>query len=595
MKDQTNKEQIQILAIAPYEGLANLLKIVSRQYDSLQLDIFIGDLEQGVAIAKAHLPGQYDAIVSRGGTADMIRCITPLPVIDISFSVYDILRSLKLAENYAQNYAFVGFESIINTVHTLCELLQYNIDTYVVHSEEEIVSTLEELKRQGTTLVFGDRLTHKIAEELGMNAVFISSGTESIHEAFHQIIQMFQTFSMLDSRIHLLEDSIQIQPSSIIILQENGQLYFSSYDAEDAEQVLNYLQELVSTSPLSDFSSSFHLIGKKLFSIHIKVKFYKKNTFYLFSLSLSPIPNGSSKHGIRYYNQEEIKSNYYTSFFCLTTNASVLNSTLYEMNACRRPIMILGERGTGKDHIAYRLYLESAYTNKPFISIDCKLITERYWTFLTNDVNSPFCGNDSTIYISNIQDLSDSKCRQLLSLIIDTNLHKRNRLMLSCSLSIAPTQDPSRDFIDYLTCTSLYMPPVRELIDDLASTSALYLNKLNLDFSKQISGIEPDAIKILCDYDWPDNYLQLKRVLADAVIHTSGNYIQARCIQEILEREKKQYAMAAPVKSPINCAQPLQDIIHNVVLSALQECNGNQTKAAQKLGISRTTMWRYLK
>lgn len=87
---------------------------------------------------------------------------------------------------------------------------------------------------------------------------------------------------------------------------------------------------------------------------------------------------------MRYYNHEEIKSNYFTSFFCLTAKASDLNTTLHEMNASRRPIMILGERGTGKDHIAYRLYLESPYTNKPFISIDCKLITERYWTFLTS-------------------------------------------------------------------------------------------------------------------------------------------------------------------------------------------------------------------
>ena len=93
------KYTIRVLAIAPYEGLAHLLKLIGSQYDMLHLDIFVGDLEQGLTIARSHLPGRYDAVISRGGTADRIRCITPLPVIDISFSVYDILRSLKLAEN----------------------------------------------------------------------------------------------------------------------------------------------------------------------------------------------------------------------------------------------------------------------------------------------------------------------------------------------------------------------------------------------------------------------------------------------------------------------------------------------------------------
>ena len=589
------KYTIRVLAIAPYEGLAHLLKLIGSQYDMLHLDIFVGDLEQGLTIARSHLPGRYDAVISRGGTADRIRCITPLPVIDISFSVYDILRSLKLAENYAQNYAFVGFQSIIDTVHILCDLLQYRIETHVVNSEEEIAPTLEQLKKQGITLVFGDTLTHEIAGEMGMNAVFINSGAESIHEAFRQVIQMFNTFSMFDGRVHLLEDAMRLQTSSSIILQEDGKLYFSSYDEDDAEEVLNYLQGMITSTLPDRHSKSFHLIGEKLFSIQMQKKNYKDNVFYLFSLGLSPIPKGSSKNGVRYYNHEEIKSNYFTSFFCLTAKASDLNTTLHEMNASRRPIMILGERGTGKDHIAYRLYLESPYTNKPFISIDCKLITERYWTFLTKHINSPFCDNDNTIYISNIQDLSDSWCRQLLSLILDTHLYKRNRLMLSCSLSIESDRDPSRDFIDYLPCTSLYMPPLRELTDDLPSASALYLNKLNSELSKHISGFEPNALKILCDYDWPDNFLQLKRVLSDVVIHTTGNYIQVDCVKEILAREMTQYAMTAPVKSTIDCNQPLQDIIKNVVLSTLQDCGGNQTKAAQKLGISRTTMWRYLK
>ena len=66
------KYTIRVLAIAPYEGLAHLLKLIGSQYDMLHLDIFVGDLEQGLTIARSHLPGRYDAVISRGGTADRL-------------------------------------------------------------------------------------------------------------------------------------------------------------------------------------------------------------------------------------------------------------------------------------------------------------------------------------------------------------------------------------------------------------------------------------------------------------------------------------------------------------------------------------------
>ena len=77
---------------------------------------------------------------------------------------------------------------------------------------------------------------------------------------------------MFDSRVHLLEDAMRLQTSSSIILQEDGKLYFSSYDEDDAEEVLNYLQGMISSALPDRQSKSFHLIGEKLFSIQMQKK-----------------------------------------------------------------------------------------------------------------------------------------------------------------------------------------------------------------------------------------------------------------------------------------------------------------------------------
>ena len=117
----------------------------------------------------------------------------------------------------------------------------------------------------------------------------------------------------------------------------------SQYDMLHLDIFVGDLDQGLTIADLPDRQSkSFHLIGEKFFSIQMQKKNYKDNIFYLFFFGLSPIPKGSSKNGVRYYNHEEIKSNYFTSFFCLTAKASDLNTTLSEMLSCQ-PFKIVTE------------------------------------------------------------------------------------------------------------------------------------------------------------------------------------------------------------------------------------------------------------
>lgn len=83
--------------------------------EDMELDVFVGDLNEGAMIARNNLHSDYDVIISRGGTAELIGQVTHIPVIEVTLSVYDILRAIKLAENYADRYAIVGFPAITKT------------------------------------------------------------------------------------------------------------------------------------------------------------------------------------------------------------------------------------------------------------------------------------------------------------------------------------------------------------------------------------------------------------------------------------------------------------------------------------------------
>lgn len=117
-------------------------------------------------------PNTYDCIISRGGTATLIRQVTDLPVVEIHISVYDVLRTMKLAENYSSLYAIVGFPSVTEAAHTLCDLLGYTLNILTVQCADEVPVTLERLKEEGYRMVVCDMVTHTGCAPDGAGRVF---------------------------------------------------------------------------------------------------------------------------------------------------------------------------------------------------------------------------------------------------------------------------------------------------------------------------------------------------------------------------------------------------------------------------------------
>ena len=74
--------QIRLLGIVPYEGMKTLLLRLAAEYPQVDLDVFVGNMEEGVKIAQSNLGNRYDAVISRGGTALALREL-PLPVVEI--------------------------------------------------------------------------------------------------------------------------------------------------------------------------------------------------------------------------------------------------------------------------------------------------------------------------------------------------------------------------------------------------------------------------------------------------------------------------------------------------------------------------------
>ena len=124
--------------------------------------------------------------------------------------------------------------------------------------------------------------------------------------------------------------------------------------------------------------------------------------------------------------------------------------------------------------------------------------------------------------------------------------------------------------------------------------ASLYMAKKNTELGKQILGFEPAALELLQNYDWPCNYTQLKRVLDELVGMTDTSYISQLHTSWLLSEEKNIYGSDSG-EDAIDLNRTLYEINRDIINRELVRMKGNQTAVAKKLGISRTTLWRYAK
>lgn len=586
------ERKYRILGIAPYENLKNAMVTEAAKYEDIEMVVYTGNLEDGAQLALQHMNEGFDILISRGGTAELIRKIASIPVIEITLSINDILRAILLVGNLTEAYAVVGYPTVTQPAHVLCEMMNYRMNIITIHSPDELDPVLKELKAGGCNFILCDVITEMMAREAGVEPILILSGPESIDIAIDYSINMCRVLAETKARGRLFTRALDMQGMKTVIMKQDGSILFSTYNEKNISSVTGYLKKLAE-SPHSMSAKAFHMIENRLYSISAEETTFLEEPCYIFCLEQNPFPVGGSKHGIRFSTCTEVSVMYSSSFYSLTSSARLMEEKIRMINQTTLPVMILGERGSGKNQLAAKLYLESSMQRYPYITIDCQVLNERTWNYIISNYNSPLNDKNNTIFISNLQALSRHQQEQLLSFLVDTNAHKRNRIILSCSQTLdRDLPDPSRNFIDYLPCTTVYMPPLRELTDDIQGSSNLYLNAMNVEKSKQIVGFTPEALALLMSYRWPDNFMQLKRVLAELVMLTSTAYIQRDTVFEVIEKEKRQYVPTTADLFDYN--RPLGEMTREIVKVVLSQCGGNQTLAAKRLGIGRTTLWRYL-
>ena len=271
-------------------------------------------------------------------------------------------------------------------------------------------------------------------------------------------------------------------------------------------------------------------------------------------------------------------------------------------------VLILGESGTGKEHIAEKIHARSKRAGKPFVAVDCGLLSkELAASDLFGHEKGAFTGAErkrlgvweeaagGTLFLDEIGNLPP-EVQQMLLRALEAKRYRPTggskdkkadvRIIAATNEDLQTAIAEKRfraDLYQRLKEYTLHIPPLRECKEDILPLADFFRQLANEEFEKQVKGFDAEAKKELLAYTWGGNVRELKRVVRMAVLHTEGDPVTADAL------EFDEMPLAADASLALNDMEKKQ-IIH-----ALEQTKGNRTMAAALLGIGRTTLYSKMK
>ena len=586
---------IRILGIAPYEGLRNLLEQVAGTRENLELHTIIADKSEALDYIADLDETQFDAIISRGGTATSISELVSIPVFDILLSYYDIFNILKLAESLNEQYCIVCYPSLAEKAGRICRVLDYDVKTYVTNTWEESRAMVDKAIGDGYEMILGDVSACRFASSRNVGNMLITTGIETVEEVFDRISSFFLYYGKTQNENVILRNYVTLKQELLLVYDSSENMIYSSVNdisvfiktetrkmiadvrrngAQTVTRRYNRRSYIISASPVT-------IRGESCCQFQVE---FKDNLPKSLSGSISIMTDDSER----------------TRFF-----SYLYNSTYYKhireqvsfLSDSSLPVMLAGPRSVCKEDIVRTIFGKSRNRNRTLYFIDCQALSITELEELIDSHSSPLHENNCTFCFNHAQAMDLNMIRHLIPYFFASDFHKRNRVIFSWQTGCesASGDDGMTELVNKVGCTVLDVPSLRQMAGVIPKLAALYINDLNADFSRQLFGISPEAATLLQGYDWPFNLDQLRRVIRDSYQMTDEPYISADSIRQVLEQERRQQYISTDLGSEHSLTGTLDMITRRIVNQVYKEENYNQSKTAARLGISRTTLWRMLK
>ncbi|MBK7858747.1 MAG: sigma 54-interacting transcriptional regulator [Archangiaceae bacterium] len=274
-------------------------------------------------------------------------------------------------------------------------------------------------------------------------------------------------------------------------------------------------------------------------------------------------------------------------------------------------VLVLGETGAGKEVLAGEIHKRSKRNGKPFLRLNCAALHEQLLeSELFGHVKGAFTGadrnregllesaNGGTVFLDEIGEISAAVQAKLLRVLEERlvmPVGSNDKRPIDVRFIFATNRDLEAevaraafrsDLFFRINGISLVIPPLRERLTEIEPLARAFVAEACAKDQRPVPELSPDALATLRAYPWPGNIRELKSVIDRAVLFASETGLSGEAIAQAIGVKG-----AGPVAAaPTNLREERDAAEKRAVLEALEKCDGNQTRAAELLGVSRRTL-----
>lgn len=275
-------------------------------------------------------------------------------------------------------------------------------------------------------------------------------------------------------------------------------------------------------------------------------------------------------------------------------------------------VLLTGESGVGKGMVAKLIHYSGSRKDNPFLAVNCATFTEELLASeLFGHEKGSFTGaitkkqgiieiaHNGSLFLDEIAEMSPSLQAKLLKVLEDKEFMRvggvkpiksdvRFITATNQNINVLVSDGRFREDLYYrLNVMDIYIPPLRERREDIVPLSRHFLDKQARKANKKINDLSKESIEMLMTYGFPGNVRELENIIERAVILEKTSLITPTSLPQTIKLFQVESIDPNRIKK-------LDEIGKDYAEKVLEYVDGNKSKAAEMLGISRTSLWRIL-
>ena len=626
---------IKVLLIAPYLQCKQLADEVFAGFDDRKVGLR-AIFAVGVKFIDS-LQVDCDAMIARGATASALRSRYPnIPVIDLPVTGYDVIHAVhECGKRFqARKIAIMGSDSMIADVQRVSAVFDVQIECFRVMREEEAEQSLQVARQHGIDAVISGAMAVEIANRRGMNAVLIESGPEAIEAAVQEAIRTAQVVKQNQAVTERIKAIMDYAYEGVVAVDENGVITVFNKTATEitgipADMALGHhvrgvlpetglLRVLETGEPELGVLQKLNetMVAKNRIPVKVKDKVVGSVATFQRVSELQQL-EGQIRKKI-HHKSLSVK---YSFGDIIGTSAAIRDTTerTRKFSKVDSNVLLTGETGTGKEILAQSCHNSSTRSRGPFVAVNCAALPESLLeSELFGYVEGAFTGaikggkaglfelaHQGTIFLDEVSEIPLKLQGRLLRVLQEREIMRVGddriipvdvRVISATNRDLkqlAAANEFRRDLLYRLDVLHVQVPPLRDRREDIPLLLEHFFLLYNRKFHKSIGKVSPLAEKLLMEYEWPGNIRELRNVCEQLAVLAESDTIDKEDVLHVIAlypRPDTEVAGKIPARSPSAAVTPDAAAIQRALLAA----GGNKRKAAEILGISRTTLWRKL-